>query len=489
MFYAPNYFVGKGPMGRIWLAAHWDKKLTKQIIAEINILISIDQVFNNPELPPLALRLSGHLLVGITRIYSRKVKYLLADCSEALSKIKMAFRQSTQVDLPVEDARASLKVINIRLPETIGDLDLALPELPEINPLDLGEDYFTVRAPARDLTRTEPVEPFSLQPDTEEMLEEDPIYGVGDDDEKQEARAAVGEASSVQDLREQSAAGEDTTSRMDIAPPERSEDEIEPYQALTPPPRGDTPPPQSPYGEAHPETPPPPQVPKPPTQPKRKRALLDEDIVIEKRTFEAWLRNDDEITRELEVAPLTKRAAIRREWEIATVDQLISMPNTVGLPEPITALFKSILRPSEPMEALPPRSPSPSPIFPPVGGEEEPYDDDQRVEQFYEEDPNQVPYIEDKSVEGARAASQADITAEKSISEFINSELQEALEDTCSFFTLATKHIKSRAEEQPSLDPKMEVALLFYQLLDSKNNNILELTQLEPYADIIATRA
>jgi len=89
MFYAPNYFVGKGPMGRIWLAAHWDKKLTKQIIAEINILISIDQVFNNPELPPLALRLSGHLLVGITRIYSRKVKYLLADCSEALTKIKM----------------------------------------------------------------------------------------------------------------------------------------------------------------------------------------------------------------------------------------------------------------------------------------------------------------------------------------------------------------------------------------------------------------
>jgi hypothetical protein len=88
MFYAPNYFVGKGPMGRIWLAAHWDKKLTKAIIEKEDIIISIDQVFHNKDLPPLALRLSGHLLVGITRIYSRKVKYLLNDCSDALQKIK-----------------------------------------------------------------------------------------------------------------------------------------------------------------------------------------------------------------------------------------------------------------------------------------------------------------------------------------------------------------------------------------------------------------
>ena len=38
---------------------------------------------------PLALRMSGHLLLGVVRIYSRKVKYLLEDCSDALIKIKM----------------------------------------------------------------------------------------------------------------------------------------------------------------------------------------------------------------------------------------------------------------------------------------------------------------------------------------------------------------------------------------------------------------
>lgn len=38
---------------------------------------------------PLALRMSGHLLLGLVRIYSRKVKYLMTDASEALVKIQM----------------------------------------------------------------------------------------------------------------------------------------------------------------------------------------------------------------------------------------------------------------------------------------------------------------------------------------------------------------------------------------------------------------
>lgn len=40
----------------------------------------------------MALRTSGHLLLGVVRIYHRKAKYLLADCNEAFIKIKMAFR-------------------------------------------------------------------------------------------------------------------------------------------------------------------------------------------------------------------------------------------------------------------------------------------------------------------------------------------------------------------------------------------------------------
>ena len=41
------------------------------------------------EIETMALRLSGQLLLGVVRIYSRKAKYLLDDCNEALLKIKM----------------------------------------------------------------------------------------------------------------------------------------------------------------------------------------------------------------------------------------------------------------------------------------------------------------------------------------------------------------------------------------------------------------
>lgn len=41
---------------------------------------------------PMALRLSGQLLLGVCRIYSRKAKYLLDDCNDALVTIRMVRR-------------------------------------------------------------------------------------------------------------------------------------------------------------------------------------------------------------------------------------------------------------------------------------------------------------------------------------------------------------------------------------------------------------
>ncbi|XP_023231715.1 double-strand-break repair protein rad21 homolog [Centruroides sculpturatus] len=74
----------------------------------------------------MALRTSGHLLLGIVRIYSRKAKYLLADCNEAFIKIKMAFRPGV-VDLPEENREAA--VATITLPEVFHDFDTAMPDI------------------------------------------------------------------------------------------------------------------------------------------------------------------------------------------------------------------------------------------------------------------------------------------------------------------------------------------------------------------------
>ena len=90
MFYSQVVLTKKGPLAKVWIAAHWEGKLTKQQILQVNLKEAANAVAN-PEIP-IALRISGHLLLGICRIYSRKVKYLLQDCNDALVKIKLSFR-------------------------------------------------------------------------------------------------------------------------------------------------------------------------------------------------------------------------------------------------------------------------------------------------------------------------------------------------------------------------------------------------------------
>ncbi|WCJ38920.1 sister chromatid cohesion 1 protein 4 [Euphorbia peplus] len=123
MFYSQFILAKKGPLGTIWIAAHLERKLRKNQVADTDIGISVDSILF-PEVP-IALRLSSHLLLGVVRIYSRKVNYLFDDCSEALLKIKQAFR-STAVDLPPEESTAPYH--SITLPETFDLDDFELPD-------------------------------------------------------------------------------------------------------------------------------------------------------------------------------------------------------------------------------------------------------------------------------------------------------------------------------------------------------------------------
>lgn len=95
---------------------------TSVTLLVLNFFIADSILF--PEVP-IALRLSSHLLLGVVRIYSRKVNYLFHDCSEALLKIKQAFR-STAVDLPPEESTAPYH--SITLPETFHLDDFELPD-------------------------------------------------------------------------------------------------------------------------------------------------------------------------------------------------------------------------------------------------------------------------------------------------------------------------------------------------------------------------
>lgn len=65
------------------------KKIYLLLVANANLNTKIDAITENQEEEPIALRVSGQLLLGVVRIYSRKTRYLLEDCNEALVKIKL----------------------------------------------------------------------------------------------------------------------------------------------------------------------------------------------------------------------------------------------------------------------------------------------------------------------------------------------------------------------------------------------------------------
>jgi cohesin complex subunit SCC1 len=88
MFYSDTLLSKTGPLARVWLAANMERKLSKKDCVQSNLDDSI-QMLVDQNSAPMALRLSGQLLLGVVRIYRRKAGYLLDDCNEALLKIKM----------------------------------------------------------------------------------------------------------------------------------------------------------------------------------------------------------------------------------------------------------------------------------------------------------------------------------------------------------------------------------------------------------------
>lgn len=88
MFYEASLLSKTGPLARVWLASNLDRKLTKQNVMQANLETNVKDIIGENQ-APLALRLSGQLLLGVVKIYNRKAKYLMDDCSDALLKIKM----------------------------------------------------------------------------------------------------------------------------------------------------------------------------------------------------------------------------------------------------------------------------------------------------------------------------------------------------------------------------------------------------------------
>lgn len=98
MFYSQHVLTKKGPLAKIWLAAHMQTKLTKAMVFSTDLRKAVESIIS-PEVP-MALRLTSNLLLGVVRILHRKSKYLLQESSEAMTRLKLAFRSGANTDLP-----------------------------------------------------------------------------------------------------------------------------------------------------------------------------------------------------------------------------------------------------------------------------------------------------------------------------------------------------------------------------------------------------
>jgi cohesin complex subunit SCC1 len=133
----------KGPLGKIWQAAHWgDKKLGRPAVFSTYIEAAVDHIVD-PAIP-LALRVSSHLLWGVVRIYSRQVQYLLDDCQQAMTKVSFVNHpahgkgggpnSTTKIDLNISNKQQNnLNVSNFaeHVPTDGPVVDFAIPFIDE----------------------------------------------------------------------------------------------------------------------------------------------------------------------------------------------------------------------------------------------------------------------------------------------------------------------------------------------------------------------
>ncbi|XP_054633778.1 double-strand-break repair protein rad21-like protein 1 [Dunckerocampus dactyliophorus] len=135
-FYTHALASVQGSLTKIWLAAHWKQKVTKDHVFECNLERTIGDIIS-PQMQ-IGLRTSGYLLLGVVRIFSRKAKYLLADCTHALVKIKVAFRPD-ETQMPVEGLEATVKKITLR-----EDFTSFNDQLPHSNDIDVDLNSFSL---------------------------------------------------------------------------------------------------------------------------------------------------------------------------------------------------------------------------------------------------------------------------------------------------------------------------------------------------------
>ncbi|CAL0323261.1 unnamed protein product [Lupinus luteus] len=92
----------------LWVAAYCFHQLKKSQVFDSNIISIVDKILRE-EIDVVSYRVLSYLLLGVVRIFSRKVEYLSSDCDEVLIKINKFFINRKEI-ARVENLRMSVTI-------------------------------------------------------------------------------------------------------------------------------------------------------------------------------------------------------------------------------------------------------------------------------------------------------------------------------------------------------------------------------------------
>lgn len=179
MFYSQTYLARNGPLSTVWCAAHLQHRLKKSHYTSTDIPSTVERIIY-PE-APIALRLSGHLLLGVVRIYSKKVDYLVDDCKVTLNGLnKTIFYTTKKVDLPENEMQAPVQAIT--RPDTfcLDALNLDYDTYNEGSPDNHFRNEEDIRLPEQIPTGSDPYVAITFDEDMEDVLQPEAAHDSGD---------------------------------------------------------------------------------------------------------------------------------------------------------------------------------------------------------------------------------------------------------------------------------------------------------------------
>lgn len=176
MFYSEQLLTKTGPLARVWLASNVERKLTKVEVLKQDISTSVHLISDTGS-APMALRMSGQLMLGVVRIYRRKAGYLLEDSATELRRfVESQHNQHNNNDMVNPNTNSA--DLNLPATLTIDDLFPALDFGFPLTQLPATQDDDRALAYDEDWTS-------SLDPKTQddESAIEEPPRPIRDDDE------------------------------------------------------------------------------------------------------------------------------------------------------------------------------------------------------------------------------------------------------------------------------------------------------------------